>query len=69
MKITVFAAGLLACSTIAAVPALAQDPTAMTGSLSSSDVGVAPVAGLSASDYVNAAADSDLYEITSAASR
>lgn len=65
MKITVFAAGLLACSTIAAVPALAQDPTAMTGSLSSSDVGVAPVAGLSASDYVNAAADSDLYEITS----
>lgn len=65
MKITIFAAGLLACSTIAAAPALAQDPTAMTGSMNSADVGIAPVAGLSASDYVNAAADSDLYEITS----
>lgn len=65
MKLTIFAASLLACSTIAAYPALAQDPTAMTGSLSSADVGVSPMPNQSASDYVNAAADGDLYEIQS----
>lgn len=65
MKITIFAAALLSCSAVAAAPLLAQDPTTTTGSMSSSDVGVAPLSEQSASDYVNAASDSDLYEIQS----
>jgi putative membrane protein len=57
-------ASILLCGTVT-LPALAQDPTAMTGSLTSTDVGVSPIAGQSASDYVKAAADGDNYEIQS----
>ncbi len=46
-------------------PAIAQDPTAMTGSMSASDVGVSPMTGTSATDYVKLAADGDNYEIQS----
>ncbi|MGC5799326.1 DUF4142 domain-containing protein [Sphingomonas sp. NFX23] len=56
---------LLAISLSVSAPALAQDPTAVTGTLSATDVGVSPISGQSASDYVNAAADGDNYEIAS----
>ena len=46
-------------------PVLAQNPTAMTGSMSSTDVGVSTMTGTSATDYVKMAADSDNYEIQS----
>ena len=65
MKFMHIAAAALACSTIAASSAFAQDPTAVTGSLTAADVGVSPITGLSASDYVNASADGDLFEIAS----
>ena len=51
--------------TAALSPALAQDPTAMTGSMSASDVGASPMTGTSATDYVKLAADGDKYEIQS----
>ena len=51
--------------TAALSPALAQDPTAMTGSMSASDVGASPMTGTSATDYVKLAADGDTYEIQS----
>ena len=46
-------------------PALAQDPTATTGQMTASDVGIAPLTGVAATDYVKMAADSDMYEIKS----
>ena len=46
-------------------PALAQGPTAMTGSMSATDVGASPMTGTSATDYVKLAADSDNFEIQS----
>jgi len=51
--------------TAALSPALAQDPTAMTGSMSASDVGASPMTGTSATDYVKLADDGDKYEIQS----
>ena len=62
---TLFAAALLATAGFAAAPAWAQDPTAMTGTMTASDVGAQPMAGVSATDYVKMAADSDMYEIQS----
>ena len=55
---------ITAALTLAGVSAaaIAQDPTSMTGSMSASDVGVAPLSGTSATDYVKMAADSDMYE-------
>ena len=54
----------------AAVPATAQMAaapmtTASTGTMSATDVGVAPLTGISATDYVKMAADSDMFEIRS----
>ena len=49
----------------AAAPTVAQDPSASSGMLSSADVGVSPMMGVSATDYVKMAADSDMYEIQS----
>jgi putative membrane protein len=49
----------------AVAPALGQDPTAMTGSMSATDVGASPMTGTSATDYVKLAADGDNYEIQS----
>ena len=46
-------------------PALAQDPTTMTGSMSATDVGASPMTGTSSTDYVKLAADGDNYEIQS----
>ncbi|HEX8446584.1 MAG TPA: DUF4142 domain-containing protein [Sphingomonas sp.] len=45
------------------VPALSQ--TATTGTMAATDVGVQPLTGTSATDYVKLAADSDMYEIMS----
>jgi putative membrane protein len=60
---------LIAASAFALIasagPAFAQDPTAMTGSMSASDVGASPMMGTSATDYVKLAADGDNYEIQS----
>lgn len=46
-------------------PVVAQDPTTMTGTMSATDVGVSPMMGTSATDFVKMAADSDNYEIQS----
>ncbi|MDO9433107.1 DUF4142 domain-containing protein [Phenylobacterium sp.] len=46
-------------------PVAAQDMMANSGSMSSTEVGIAPVSGASATDYVKLAADSDMYEIQS----
>lgn len=60
---------LLAATAFAlAAPAAAQTTQSMpmaSGSMTASDVGVAPVTGTSATDYVKLAADSDNYEIQS----
>lgn len=64
MKNMLFASAL-ALAAVTAAPALAQDATAMTGSMTASDVGVQPMTGVSATDYVKMAADSDMYEIQS----
>ena len=64
MKTMLTALSALALTTVAA-PAFAQDPTTMTGSLSPSQIGVSPLTGTSATDYVKLAADSDMYEIQS----
>ena len=60
---------LIAASAFALVglgaPLAAQDPTAMTGMMSASDVGVQPLTGTSGTDYVKLAADADNYEIQS----
>ncbi|SFR82457.1 DUF4142 domain-containing protein [Sphingomonas jatrophae] len=56
----------LAASALAlvAAPAFAQDMAA-SGSMTASDAGMAPLTGVSATDYVKMAADSDMYEIQS----
>ena len=64
MKKLLIAASALALAGVAA-PAFAQDPTAMTGMMSPTDVGVSPLTGTSATDYVKLAADGDMYEIQS----
>lgn len=64
MKKLLLAATAFALTAVAA-PAFAQDPTAMTGSMTASDVGVQPLSGISATDYVKMAADSDMYEMQS----
>lgn len=46
-------------------PLAAQDPTTTTGSMSATDVGVSPLTGTSATDYVKLAADGDNYEVQS----
>lgn len=64
MRNYLIAASAFALLTTASV-AGAQDPTAMSGTMSSSDIGVSPMTGTSATDYVKMAADSDNYEIQS----
>jgi putative membrane protein len=54
-----------ATALLVSAPAFGQDPTMMTGSMSATDVGVSPMAGTSATDYVKLAADGDNYEIQS----
>lgn len=54
-----------ALALVSAGPALAQDATATTGTMTASDIGMAPLTGVSATDYVKMAADSDMYEIKS----
>lgn len=49
----------------AAMPAAAQISAANTGTMAPADVGVSPLMGTSATDYVKMAADSDMYEIAS----
>lgn len=49
----------------AAMPAAAQVSPANTGTMAAADVGVSPLMGTSATDYVKMAADSDMYEIAS----
>lgn len=46
-------------------PLAAQSPTANTGMMTATDVGVSPLTGTAATDYVKLAADSDMYEIQS----
>ena len=65
MKKLLIAASALSLAMLPAGPAIAQDPTAMTGSMTASDVGVQPLTGTSATDYVKMAADGDNYEIQS----
>ena len=60
----ILSAGALALA-LAAAPALAQMPTADTGTMTAADVGVSPMEGVSATDYVKFAADGDNYEIQS----
>ena len=70
-KLLPTAAAVLALSSAALSPALAQsprmDPTASasanTGMMTADQVGVAPMTGTSTTDYVNQAAASDMYEI------
>lgn len=64
MKHVLFTAAALALAGVSA-PALSQDPTSQTGTMTASDVGVSPLSGTSATDYVKMAADSDMYEIQS----
>lgn len=64
MKKTILLAsafGLLA----SVAPLSAQDTVTMTGSMAAADVGVSPMSGTSATDYVKLAADGDNYEIQS----
>ncbi|HEX7819012.1 MAG TPA: DUF4142 domain-containing protein [Sphingobium sp.] len=59
---------LMIVSTLAlalSAPALAQVSASSTGSATASDIGVSPLMGVSATDYVKLAADSDLYEVQS----
>ena len=65
MMKTLMVALALATTTGFAVPAVAQDTAATTGTMTASDVGVAPLSGTSATDYVKMAADGDLYEMQS----
>ncbi len=62
MKKLLIAIALATTSGFAA-PVMAQDTAATTGTMTASDVGVAPLSGTSATDYVKMAADSDNYEI------
>ena len=48
-----------------AAPVLAQVPPAPTGMMTATDVGVSPLSGTSATDYVKMAANADMYEIAS----
>ncbi|MEH3108388.1 MAG: DUF4142 domain-containing protein [Sphingomonas fennica] len=61
MKSMLFAGALAAA--VIAMPATAQVSTATTGTMTAADVGVSPLTGVSATDYVKMAADSDLFEI------
>ena len=61
LRKTIFA-GALALAI--ASPAFAQAP-ASTGMLTAADAGVSPLMGVSATDYVKLAADSDMYEVQS----
>ncbi len=63
MKAILFASALAIGAV--ALPATAQVSTATTGMMTAADVGVSPLSGVSATDYVKMAADSDLYEIQS----
>lgn len=54
-----------AAALIFVAPVAAQDMMATTGSMSSTETGVSPMSGVSATDYVKLAADSDMYEIQS----
>ena len=54
-----------AAALILVAPVAAQDMMATTGSMSSTETGVSPMSGVSATDYVKLAADSDMYEIQS----
>lgn len=65
MKKLLIAASAFALLGTMSGAAVAQDATAMTGSMTASDVGVSPMTGTSAVDYVKIAADSDMYEIAS----
>ncbi|RZI60163.1 MAG: DUF4142 domain-containing protein [Zymomonas sp.] len=66
MKISLFAAAAaLAIALPSASPAVAQDASAMAGTMTASDVGASPMMGVSATDYVKMAADGDMYEIAS----
>ena len=65
MKYLNISAAMLACSVVSLTPSIAQDPTQVTGALSSTDAGVSPITGQSATDYVTASTDGDLYEIAS----
>ncbi|MEJ7934607.1 DUF4142 domain-containing protein [Sphingobium sp. AN558] len=56
-------AGALALAIVS--PAVAQVSTSSTGMMSATDTGVSPMMGVSATDYVKLAADSDMYEIQS----
>ena len=62
MKSLIIALALVTTTGIA-VPAIAQDTAATSGMMTASDVGVAPLTGTSATDYVKMAADSDNYEV------
>lgn len=48
-----------------AAPVAAQNMMAATGSMSPTEVGVSPLSGIPATDYVKLAADSDMYELES----
>ena len=48
MKRILIAASAFALAGSIAAPALAQDPTAMTGMMTATDVGVSPMTGVSA---------------------
>ena len=61
----IFVAGAATLMALSA-PAMAQMATQTTGTASSMDVGVSPMTGVSATDYVKMAAASDKFEIDSA---
>lgn len=65
MKKLILAASAFALAAAAAVPGIAQDPMTMAGTMTAADVGVQPLSGTSATDYVKMAADGDMYEIQS----
>lgn len=62
---TLMAASALALMTTAA-PSFAQMPPMDSGTMTATDVGASPMMGVSATDYVKMAADSDMFEIKSA---
>jgi putative membrane protein len=62
LRNTIFASAL---ALSIASPALAQNATPSAGTLTATEVGVSPMTGVSATDYVKLATDSDMYEIQS----
>jgi putative membrane protein len=64
---TTFRTAVAAAALLIAAPSIAQmsSPTATSGMMSATDVGVSPLTGTSATDYVKLAADSDNFEIQS----